>query len=103
MKENAIVSKEKLHNLILLVTKTPVDRDVLLRLQQFSKKFISDIVTRSALLAEHRNASSISSDDIFYIVEKEFDYIFGDSELNDIRRPAHSEHIDRMAELSRHK
>lgn len=103
MKETIITPKEKLLELIAKFTDTPVDREVLLRMHQFSKKFISDVISRASLLAEHRGSSSIGEEDIFHVVEKEFDYVFGDSELFNITRTPHPDHVEKMAELSRHK
>merc|ERR1711928_71144 len=95
MKEIVITPKEKLIELISSITETPVEREVVIRLHHFSKKFINDVVSRSCLLAEHKQNNAISAEDIFYVVEKEFDYVFGDSDLLDIRNIPHPDHVDK--------
>ncbi|KRH93645.1 putative Histone-fold protein [Pseudoloma neurophilia] len=102
MKELIITPKEKLINLVKETTETPMDREVLLRLHQFSKKFITDILTRASNIAEHRNSNVITDKDIFFVVEKEFDFIFGESEISDVKNLPSNEHVEKMAELSRH-
>lgn len=102
-KETIITPRDKLQNMISDVTKQPFDREVINRLQQFSRKFINDVMTRSALLAEHKNLNIITSEEIFHVVEKEFDYSFGDRDILNANKHPAVEHIDKMAELSRHK
>ncbi|ELQ76607.1 putative Histone-fold protein [Trachipleistophora hominis] len=102
-KETVITPRDKLQNLINDTTEQPFDREVINRMQQFSRKFINDVLTRSALLSEHKNIGAITSEEIFYVVEKEFDFCFGDREILNTQKTPAVEHIDKMAELSRHK
>lgn len=102
-KEITIVPKSKLQHVIKDITKLPFDREVITKLQQFSKKFVSDVVTRSAFISEHKNTNVITSNEIFYIVEKEFDYCFGDREILKSEKTPAAEHTEKMAELSRIK
>lgn len=103
MKETIITPKEKLIEFISKYTATPVDREVLVRLHLFSKKFIGDVISRAALLAEHKGNGTITGNEIFHVVEKEFDYVFGDSDLCEKKNLPHQEHTEKMADLSRHK
>lgn len=102
MKDLVITPRDKLLDLIKETTDVPVDREVVLRLHQFSKKFISDILTRASHLTEHKNNKVITDKDIFFVVEKEFDYLFGESDLFYYKNLPDDEHVEKMAELSKH-
>merc|ERR1712025_371221 len=97
-----IVPKDKLLKLISDITPTGLDREVVGRLQQFSKKFISDILARASLLAEHKKSNRLEAEDIYHVVYKEFDYVFGDDVQISTKNLAKEEHVDRLGELSRH-
>lgn len=47
--------------------------------------------------------NSICVEDLLYIIEKEFDYSFGQRMLNYERKPGTEEHIDKIAEIGRQK
>jgi hypothetical protein len=72
-------------------------------LQLFSEKYISDLINRTYLISRHRGNDVILPEDILFTLEKEFDYSFGNREVQNIRKTPTNEHIDKLAEISRQR
>ncbi|KAI5149674.1 transcription initiation factor TFIID subunit 12 [Enteropsectra breve] len=96
---NHFVIPEKLAKL----AKRKIDHETMLNTQSFAEKIITDIVTRSALLAKHTQNNVIDIAEISLIVEKDFDYSFGTRVILPEKNLPTNDHIERMGELSRQK
>ena len=72
-----IPSKKMQALLSLLSPEEKMDKDVHQLLSQFSEKFINDLINRASLLAKHKGRSTVMEDDVRFVLETEFDYLFG--------------------------
>lgn len=88
---------KKLSNLV----NKKMDKEVIKNLQLLSEKFILDIINRSSMLCRHKGKSVIDTAEVPFVVEKDFDYSFGVREITNTNQVSASEHIEKMAELSR--
>lgn len=88
---------------LLRVTNKKMDNDVARGMQNYAEKIITDIINRSALLARHVDKDVIDAQEISIVVEKDFDYSFGLRNIFEEKNTPTSEHIERMAEISRQK
>ncbi|KAF7684338.1 Transcription initiation factor TFIID subunit 12 [Astathelohania contejeani] len=80
-----------------------IDQDVLAILQQFSEKFIGDIINRTHLITKHRGADTMTADDIMFTIEKEFDYSFGNRSIITQKKPPTIEHVEKMIDINKQK
>ncbi|TBU08905.1 putative subunit A of transcription initiation factor TFIID [Hamiltosporidium magnivora] len=102
--DSHFLPKQKILSLNSLIkVNNKIDQDVLNNLQQFSEKFVSDILNRTYLVTKHRQSDVITSNDIMFVVEKEFDYSFGQRTHFPYNSVPSTEHTDRIAEVSKHK
>ncbi|KAI5172006.1 hypothetical protein NEFER03_1251 [Nematocida sp. LUAm3] len=76
MEERAqLIPNAKIVSLLGLIDKEEkIDKDATLMISQFMEKYISDILSRSAIIAKHKEKKLITEDEIQFILEKEFDY-----------------------------
>ncbi|ADM11143.1 putative transcription initiation factor TFIID subunit TAF12-like protein [Encephalitozoon intestinalis ATCC 50506] len=86
---------------LLKLCNKKIDKDVIRNLQLLTEKFLSDIIHRSALLCKHKGKNIVDNGDIRFIIEKDFDYSFGGREIQGSKSLPTSEHLERMAEISR--
>jgi hypothetical protein len=83
------------------LSKTKVDNDVIKSTQLLCEKFLLDIISRSSTLCKHKGKEIIDTDDISFVVEKDFDYSFGIREITNVKHLPSNEHIERLGEISR--
>jgi len=88
---------------LVKLTNKRIDTEAVRNIQTFTEKIITDIINRSALLARHNNNTVIGAKEISIIIEKDFDYSFGQRALLGEKNLPSSEHVDRLAELSKQK
>lgn len=88
---------------LLKVTNKKLESDVIRNTQLYAEKVISDILVRASLLTRHVDKDTIDVSEISIVVEKDFDYSFGLRALYEESNLPTTEHVDRLAEISRHK
>jgi hypothetical protein len=85
------------------LSKTKIDPDVVKSMQGYAEKVITDLINRSSLLARHANKEIIDADELMIIVEKDFDYSFGNRSTMEEPNLPTDEHIEKTAEISRQR
>ena len=103
MEEKTIVSKKKLVESLQKNSPEKIDGDVIALVQKFAEKMVTDIVTRACLISKHKNQDFLSSEDISFIIEKDFDYAFGKKKINrNVMLPT-EEYNSKIAEIRSNK
>jgi len=73
--KSSLIPPRKLLSLLSLIDREEkIDKDALTILSQFSEKFISDIVGKASLVAKHKGKSTITEEEVKFVIEREFDY-----------------------------
>ncbi|KAH9386775.1 uncharacterized protein NEMAJ01_1671 [Nematocida major] len=68
-----IPAAKLISHLALIDKEEKIDKKSIAILSQFTEKYISDILTRSALLAKHKGSQVVTGAEVKFILEKEFD------------------------------
>ncbi|EJW02841.1 hypothetical protein EDEG_02782 [Edhazardia aedis USNM 41457] len=102
-RENFFIPKQKMVDLFNRNNKEKIEKEVIQGMQMFSEKFVSDILNRTILFTKHRGSNIITSEDILFTVEKEFDYSFGGRFIKGSKSLPTDDHVEKMAEISRQK
>jgi histone H3/H4 len=73
-----LIPGKKMQDLLSLVSQEEkMDKEVLQLLSQFSEKFINDLINRASQLAKHKGRTLVAEEDIKFVLETEFGYLFG--------------------------
>lgn len=102
-RENHFVPKSKILRLIDQISKERVEKDVSRNIQNYAEKVVNDVINRSAMIAKHKQSDIITSDDILFTVEKEFDFSFGNRVIRNTRNQPLEEHKEKVADISKQK
>lgn len=102
-RENHFLPKSKLNTFMSTYGNERLSPEVSLNLQNLSEKFLSDVINRTILFTKHRGSDEITSDDILFTVEKEFDFSFGNRQIRNVKNLPTDEHKEKMAEISKNK
>ncbi|KAM0675594.1 hypothetical protein GVAV_000961 [Gurleya vavrai] len=102
-RENHFVPKSKINNLLTQLSKEKITPEANANLQNLCEKFVSDVINRAMMFAKHRGSDEVTSDDILFTAEKEFDYSFGIRQIKQNKNVPLDEHKEKMAEISKGK
>lgn len=75
MEERAqLIPSSKLMGYLSLIDdkEEKIDKETSTILSQFTEKYINDILTRAALLAKHKGSQVVTSEEVKFVLEKEF-------------------------------
>ncbi|KAI5191333.1 transcription initiation factor TFIID subunit 12 [Nematocida sp. AWRm77] len=73
--KSPLVPSKKLQSLLALIDKEEkLDKETQLLLSLFTEKFINDVITRAALIAKHKEQSTLTEQEVKFVLETEFDY-----------------------------
>lgn len=78
-KTQLVPTKKLLELLEQLGPEEKMDKETISVISQFTEKYINDILSRAALLAKHRNSKVVTTGDVKFVLEKEFDYFIPES------------------------
>lgn len=83
--------------------KRKIDSDAIKGIQGLAEKMVQDIITRSALLAQHAEGDVIDAAEVCNIIESNFDASFGiKANLFENKQPLDS-HTEKIAEITKQK
>lgn len=86
---------------LVRMTNKKMDKEVIKSTQLLTEKFLLDIISRSSILCKHKGKDVIDTEDLAFVVEKDFDYSFGIREILNMKNLPTNEHVERMGEISR--
>lgn len=102
-REHHFMPKSKLSAFVSTLGNEKITSDVSTSMQNLAEKFVSDIINRTILFTKHRGSEEITSEDIFFTVEKEFDFAFGVHQIRQTKNKPAEEHKEKLAEISKSK
>lgn len=82
MDEKAIITRKKLLENLNKISDEKIDNEVIVLMQRFAEKMVTDIVNRACLISKHKELEFLSHEDVSFIIEKDFDYCFGKRRVN---------------------
>lgn len=82
MDEKAIIARKKLTENLHKISDEKIDNEVIVLMQRFAEKMVTDIVNRACLVSKHKELEFLSHEDVSFIIEKDFDYCFGKKKVN---------------------
>lgn len=99
MDDKAIIPRKKLVENLHKISDEKIDSEVVGAMQRFAEKMVTDIVNRACLIAKHGGQEFLSSDDISFIIEKDFDYCFGRRKIDKTTLLPTEGHNTKVAEI----
>lgn len=102
-RENHFTPKSKILQLINQISTERLEKEVTKNIQNYAEKFVGDVVNRSSMIAKHKQSDIVTSDDILFTVEKEFDFSFGSRVIKSANNAPLEEHKEKLAEISKQK
>lgn len=82
MDEKTIIPRKKLIENLHKISDEKIDNEVIVLMQRFAEKMVTDIVNRACLISKHKELEFLSHEDVSFIIEKDFDYCFGKRKVN---------------------
>jgi hypothetical protein len=86
---------------LMRLTEKKMDKDVVKNIQTFTDKILNDILNRAALLSRHIESDTVGAEEISIVIEKNFDYSFGQRILFPSSHLPTDKHTGSMAEISK--